>query len=317
MKSKFNIFFALIFFASISLLAQNENTGTSGFTFLKVNYSARAAAMGNAYTGLANEADAVFFNPAGLVQLKSPQASLTYMNYLEGINCGSAVYAHPMNDKTVFAFFAKGLTATEDRTIADEMGQYAGVDGTFGMSDLVFGISAARYVLDILDVGINIKFIQESLDENSASAAVFDLAILHQTTNKYLKLGIAVRNIGKQLSYFTDNEYQEDMPTTFTAGFNYHPKDKIYVTIDVYKPADNDFFGHLGIEYQVHTAIALRAGYKTNATDWATGGDKELFSGISFGSGFDLKKYNMKLDYAIVSFGDLGFVNQISIKYIF
>ncbi len=314
---KKNLILILIILLSVFLTAKNENAGTSGFTFLKVNYSARAAAMGNAYTGLSNDADAVFFNPSGLVQIESPQASLTYMSYLDGINCGSAVYAYPINDKTSLAVFAKGLSATEDRTIADEMGQYAGVDGTFGMSDFIFGIGAARFILDMLDIGINAKFVQESLDEASASAVVFDAGIMHQSTNENLKIGIAIRNIGKQLTYYTDDEYEEIMPITLTVGFNYHPKDKLYATVDIYKPLDNEIFGRIGLEYQVQQILALRAGYKTNASDWATGGDNDFLSGISFGAGFDLNKYNLIMDYAIVSYGDLGFVNQISVKYLF
>ncbi len=314
---KRNLTLIMIILLPVILFAQNENAGTSGFTFLKVNYSARAAAMGNAYTGLSNDADAVFFNPAGLVQIDSPQASITYMSYLDGINCGSAAYVYPVDDKTSFAVFAKGLSATEDRTIADEMGQYAGIDGTFGMSDFIFGISVARYLIDMLDVGINAKFIQESLDDNSASAVVLDAGIMHQSTNENLKIGIALRNIGKQLTYHTDDEYEEVMPTTLTVGFNYHPQEKFYATADIYKPLDNDIFGRFGLEYQVHSMLALRAGYKTNASDWATGGENDFLSGISFGTGFDLNKYNLKMDYAIVSYGDLGFVNQISVKYLF
>ncbi len=313
---KFLILISIVLF-SVLLTAENENAGTSGFTFLKVNYSARASAMGNAYTGLSNDADAVFFNPAGLVQINSPQASLTYMSYLDGINCGSAVYVYPVNEKTSFGVFAKGLSATEDRTTADEMGQYEETNGVFGMSDFIFGISAARYLLDMLDVGINAKFIQESLDDNSASAVVIDVGIMHQSTNEHIKVGIALRNIGKQLTYYTNNEYEEIMPTTLTVGFNYHPKEKFYATIDIYKPLDNEIFGRVGIEYQVHPMLALRTGYKTNASDWATGGYNDFLSGMSFGTGFDLNKYNLMMDYAIVSYGDLGFVNQISVKYLF
>ena len=313
---KYLILITILLF-SVLLIAENENAGTSGFTFLKVNYSARASAMGNAYTGLSNDADAVFFNPAGLVQVNSPQASLTYMSYLDGINCGSAVYVYPTNEKTSLAVFAKGLSATEDRTIADEMGQYEETSGTFGMSDFIFGISAARYLLDILDVGINVKFIQESLDDKSASAVVFDAGIMHQSTNEHIKVGIAIRNIGKQLTYYTNNEYEEVMPTTLTVGFNYHPNEKFYTTVDIYKPLDNEIFGKIGIEYKIHPMLALRTGYKTNASDWATGGENDFLSGMSFGTGFDLNKYNLIMDYAIVSYGDLGFVNQISVKYLF
>jgi hypothetical protein len=63
--------------------------------------------------------------------------------------------------------------------------------------------------------------------------------------------------------------------------------------------------------------LALRVGYKTNASDWKAGGDYDAFSGMSFGTGFNLDKYNLKIDYAIVSYGDLGFVNQVTMNYLF
>ena len=295
MKYRIILLMLLLFVANI---AAEDTAGTTGFTFLKVNYSARAAAMGNAYTGLADDAGAVFFNPAGMVQVKSPQASATYMSYFDGIQCGSAAFVLPRNEKLVLGFFAKGLTATEDRTLADEMGQYDGTDGTYGMSNIVLGASVARYLINILDVGMSVKYIRESLDEN-------------------LKLGITFRNFGKQLSYYTESEYEENLPRTITAGFNYHPNEKLYVTLDIHKPLDYDFSGRIGCEYQLHEMLALRAGYKTNASDWKAGGDHDAFSGMSFGTGFNLDKYNLKIDYAIVSYGDLGFVNQVTMNYLF
>ena len=307
----------LILLIPIFLVGIDKNAGTTGFTFLKVNYSARASALGNAYTGLSNDASAVFFNPAGLVQMKGKQAEITYMNYLDGVDCGSAIFAWRYNDKTAFAAFSKGLNATEDRTLVDAYGQYAGTDGTFGVSDFVFGLSAAHYVLSNLDAGINLKFIRESLDENSATAAVCDVGIMHQTTNKNLKVGVALRNIGKQLSYFTDHEYEEELPVTAAIGFSLHPNDKFYANVDIYKPLKYDYTGKLGIEYKLHNILALRAGYKTNASDWKTGGDDETFSGMSFGFGLDLSQYKIKMDYAIASYGDLGYVNQITMGYMF
>ncbi|MCK4654397.1 MAG: PorV/PorQ family protein [Candidatus Cloacimonetes bacterium] len=314
MKFKIILFILLV---SASIFAINDNAGTSGFTFFKVNYSARAAAMGNAFTGLSNDASAVFFNPAGLIQLKSPQASVTYMSYFDGVQCGSAVYTFPKDDKTSFGFFAKGLTAKEDRTLADENGQYLGTDGTFGMSDIIFGISAARYVIDILDIGFSVKYLHENLDDRTGSAIAFDAGIMHQTTNENLKFGIVFRNFGWQLSYYTESKYEEKLPQLVTAGFSYHPDEKFYATLDIYKPLDFDFSGRIGLEYNIHKMLDLRAGYKSNAGDWKTGGENEFFSGMSFGTGFNLFKYNLKIDYAIISYGDLGFVNQVTVNYLF
>ncbi|MCF7792643.1 MAG: PorV/PorQ family protein [Candidatus Cloacimonetes bacterium] len=315
-NTKFSVL-CILLLIPIFLVGIDEDAGTTGFTFLKVIYSARAAAMGNAYTGLSNDASAVFFNPSGLVQLTKNEAQITYMSYLDGVNCGSAVYGYKYDEKTSFGFFAKGLNASEDRTIVDEYGQYAGTDGTFGVSDFVVGISAARTLLPILDLGVNVKFLQESLDDQSATAAAFDVGIMHQTTNKNLKVGIALRNIGKQLSYFTENEYEEKMPITATLGFNLHPNEKLYATLDIYKPLNYDYLGRIGAEYKIHEMLFLRAGYKTNASDWKTGGDDEALAGMSFGFGLNLQQYKLKMDYAISSYGDLGFVNQITMGYLF
>lgn len=313
---KYKILLLLVLFPLL-LISVHEDAGTTGFSFFKLNYSARAAALGNAYTGLANDANAVFFNPAGLGQIKSNQASLTYMNYLDGVNCGSAVYVYSLNDQLTLATFSKGLTATEERTLANESGQYAGTDGTFGISNFVFGISAARYLMSNLDIGFNLKYLQESLDSQTAAALALDFGLLHQTTNQNLKIGIALRNLGKQLSYYTDSKYDEKLPITATLGFNYHPYEKLYILLDVYKPLVMDYSGRLGVEYLLNSMLSIRAGYKSNASDWAGGGDYDAISGLSVGLGFDLQKYKLKLDYAAVSYGDLGFVNQFTLNYHF
>ncbi len=310
---KIKIILLIITFTT-SIFAQNDEIETTGFTFLRLNYSARASAMANAFTGLSNDVNAVFFNPAGLTQIETDEASLTYMDYFVGVNCGSAVYAHKIKDATV-AFFVKGLNATEDRTLEDELGNFIGYDGTFGVSMIELGTSFGKQILHNLDVGISAKYLLENLDDKSASAIAFDFAVLHQTTNKHLKLGIVLRSFGKQISYH--NEYEEGLPRTISVGFSFHPYKKFYTTIDINKPLEDDIFGNIGTEFQIHPILAMRMGYQTNAKDWQTDGNFDVFAGISCGLGFDLHHYNMKIDYAISSYGNLGFVNQISVKYLF
>lgn len=307
---KYKLLIGILILVS-TLQAVHNDAGTTGFTFFKLNYSARASAMANSYTGLSNDANAVFFNPAGLVQLSSSQASITYMNYFEDVHCGSAVYAFPRNEYSTIAIFSKGLTTNEERTLADEMGNFSEIAGTFGVSDFIAGISYGRYILPNLDFGVNLKYLHESLDESSASAIAFDLAIMHQTTQKDLKLGISFRNFGKQLSYYTESKYEENLPKTISAGFSYHPNNKYFLTLDVYKPLDNVFTVKSGFEYTLHQMLDFRIGYSYNSENY------EQFSGLSSGLGFNISQYNMKFDYAIVSYGDLGLMHQLTLNYLF
>ncbi|MBN2461793.1 MAG: PorV/PorQ family protein [Candidatus Cloacimonetes bacterium] len=305
----------ILLIAAGMLFAINEKAGTSGFSFFKLNFSPRAAALGGAYTGLADDLQAVFFNPAGLIQITQRQASLSYLDYFEGIQCGAVVFAYPRNEYETYAVFAQFLTASEERTYADEFGELVETGENFGMTDLLLGFSAARYLTGVLNIGVNIKYLQESLDNNTATAVAADISLLHQTTNKNVKIGIALKNLGWQLSYYTDSEYKEKLPMVGTIGFSYHPNEKLYLILDISKPMEFDVNGQAGIEYRLHEMLCLRAGYKSAASDWQTGGDYDFLSGFSVGLGLNWGKYS--LDYAFSSYGDLGITNLVGLKYKF
>ncbi len=47
-----------------------QRVGTSAAQFLKIGAGARAEALGQAYVAISNDASALFWNPAGLVQFE-------------------------------------------------------------------------------------------------------------------------------------------------------------------------------------------------------------------------------------------------------
>lgn len=314
MRSKI-IWLIIITMFNISLFAIDENSGTTGFAFMKTAFGARSSAMGRAYTGLSDDLEGVYYNPAGLMQLKNLQFNATYVSYFDGVNCGNVAVFRQINQRINGAIFAQFLSATEDKTLMDEMGNYAGTNGTFGVFNLVAGVSLAYRFSSIIDLGINLKYISESIDGNGASAYAFDVAILHQTTNPRLKIGASIKNLGSQLDYYTDNEYDEGLPTSVNVGFKLQARDNLLLVGDLNKPLENEVRVKLGTEYLIHPRFALRAGYNTSASDWKTGGDYDSFAGISLGFGLQWEK--SFINYAISSYGDLGFINQISLTYAF
>jgi len=46
-------------------MVSGQDTGTTGSTFLKLGAGARAIGMGSAFTGLSDDATAIYWNPAG------------------------------------------------------------------------------------------------------------------------------------------------------------------------------------------------------------------------------------------------------------
>ena len=312
---------------SLSLVALNDDAGTTGFNSLKIVYSARANAMAGAFSSIDDDTDVIFFNPANLGGYsKIREVSSTFMNYFDGYNGGSVAYQSKRSDKLNIAFFAQYLMSDEiPKTIEGVNGGYFEA-GTFSNSDLIIGGTYSYYFNEQLSLGVNAKFIQESIDSKSAAAVAFDLGILHRPVNDKLRVGAVIRNLGAQVSHFTNTDYSEGLPLVFAGGISYRSELRsrdseegftptMLLSLDLELPKGADFTGLFGAEFAVHEQFLVRVGYKTSAGDYKNGGDYEILSGMSTGVGF--VKNNLKIDYALNSYGDLGFVNQVTLKYQF
>lgn len=312
---------------ALPLVAISDDAGTSGFSSLKIIYSARANAMAGAFSSLDDDIDVIFFNPANLGGYdKKNEVSSTFMSYFDGYNGGSVVYQRQRSNKTNIAFFGQFLASDEiPKTINGENGGYIEA-GTFDNSDFIMGGTYSYYFNEQLNLGISGKYIQETIDDKSASAVAFDLGILHRPVNEKIRVGVAIRNLGTQISHFTDTEYDEGLPVVYAGGISYRTALKtrndeaefipsMIVSLDLSLPQGSDLVGSVGTEFQVHKQFLVRAGYKTNAGDYKNGGDNEIYSGFSTGVGF--VRNSLKIDYALNSYGDLGFINQVSLKYQF
>ena len=296
---------------AVALYATNENMGTTGFSFLKMNYSARALGMGNAFTGHSDDGDAVFFNPAGLTQTNTRHLKTTLMNYIQGMNGGSLVYSTDYSEDWKISPFLQFLVSNgiEKRDVDNV------AHGTFHTSNILAGIGFAKTLNEVLDVGFNIKYLIEKLDDSSATAAFFDIGILHTTQNKNLKIGAAFKNVGMQITYFSASNYKEKMPMMLVGGASYNILDRATINLDVCSPINEDYYGKVGAEFQVNPVLTLRAGVDTRMNDYRADQTFDIFSGIAFGLGFVWNEYI--IDFATASMGNLGLVNQISLTYRF
>ena len=69
--------------------------GTTAASFLKIGLGARPAAMGFAFAAVADDLNAIQYNPAGLAQLQGNNVSVTYLSYFQEINYGWMAYSLP------------------------------------------------------------------------------------------------------------------------------------------------------------------------------------------------------------------------------
>src|ERR1035438_3781461 len=100
--------------------AANNNVGTSGAEFLKIGPGARPVGMGEAFTGVADDIHAIYWNPAGLGTLKNAEITGMHMQYFQSIQYEFAAFAYPTRDHGTWGFAVTNLhTDNIDRRTDD------------------------------------------------------------------------------------------------------------------------------------------------------------------------------------------------------
>ncbi|MDD2210763.1 MAG: PorV/PorQ family protein [Candidatus Cloacimonetes bacterium] len=300
----------------VPMLAQNEKAGSTGFDTLKLVYGARTAAMAGTGIGIPGNHEAMNLNPATSLRAPDHGLSTTFLDHFVGSAGGGINYVYPKN---IYEAWAMSLSywnsGSIDRTEISGTGELIETGETFGASSMILGISTARFISPALDIGGSLKMIYDSIDSKSASAVMVDLGILHHTANPKIKVGASIRNLGFQTTYYTDTEYKEQLPLNYGAGISMQMNDKLLGALDINKAIGENILVKLGLEYLINKAFSLRAGIKSNARDYNVGGTMGLTGGGSLGIGWKVRNFN--LDYAVVSYGDLGLTNQLSLRYNF
>ena len=77
-----------ILILTLDLISYANGPGTTTASFLKIGVGARAAAMGEAFSAVASDGTSLYWNPAGLTQLKTKEISATYNSWFEEIKQG-------------------------------------------------------------------------------------------------------------------------------------------------------------------------------------------------------------------------------------
>ena len=261
--------------------------GTTTASFLKIGIGARASALGEAFTALAQDGTCLYWNPAGLAYLREKELSATYNSWLQEINQGYLSFSFP---------FAKGGLGLGVNYV--DLGKMEGRDeyghptGTFTASDThIFAGYAHKF--KTIAWGLSLGTLQDVIKEDRKTAFLATVGFLYPVGER-LTLGLAAQNIGSRLG-------ADPLPLTFKLGAASRLKN-LALALDVAKPQDNEIYYCLGAEWWLKDTLALRAGYKTN---------QDAGEGITAGIG--LKMAKVSLDYAYVPYGDLGSTQRISL----
>ncbi len=291
-----------ILISSLTLLLTNAVwAASSGAAFLKIGAGARPAALGGNYVGLANDVNAVNWNPGGLGFLQDRELTAMYASWLADMNYEFAGYAQPLSDTWSIGGSIIMLQSGDMEKRSETREKL----GTFSATDICGTLAIAKKVQENVSLGGSVKVINQKIDDESATGMAVDLGALIKTSIDNLSLGIAVRNLGPQMTFISEGY---DLPLTVAAGVNYG-LGQMNLTSDINYYDSTTTIG-VGMEYKVIDALVLDLGYKAGQDNKLEG-----LAGLSAGLGFNINRIN--LSYAWVPYGELSDTHRISLGFKF
>ncbi len=284
----------------------NSNAGTSAFSFLKINISARSVAMGGAFTGLSDDESSLYYNPAGITSFEEKRFILGYHNYFVDMQSGFAGYIQGLDKTKFFGIYASYLNYG-DFIETDQLGNTI---GDFSGGDFMLAGSFAFKHGYNMAFGATAKFIYEKVHDFSATGFAVDLGTKYTADRNRWSAGFMIQNLGAQLSAL--GEEKDKLPLTFRGGGAYRPRGiPITLSADAILPTDNDIIFAVGGEYFALEPIYLRAGWNSFGSNFRAAESDDSWAGFSLGVGFDIKR--LQISYAFSPSADLGESHRITL----
>ena len=213
----------------------NAQVGITAVPFLQIEPDSRGAGMGNTGVAIADNASAIFWNPAGLAFQNQNQISITHANWLPAFN------ADLFYDYLVGTYHVEGIGTIGGHITFLNLGEQTRTDeaglelGRFNSYEITAGLSYGFQLSDNFALGTGLRYIYSSLADgsvsgqqiNPGSSVGLDLAGLYKSNSftvanreARINAGFNLSNIGPGIQY-TDNAQKDPLPTVLRVGWAY------------------------------------------------------------------------------------------------
>lgn len=307
------LIFLFLSMSSIPGFAQN-GPGTTGAVALKIPVSPAAIAMGEAYVAVADDANAIYWNPAGLNQMQGSHLTAEYDVYISTERYNFFAGATKLGSDAAIGASAK-LLSTGSENVTDINGALTGA--TFSENYMDIDIAGAYRLSYYFDIGLTAKYINETLAGTSASTFAFDFGLLYKTPIPHLKAGLDIQNVGPGIKFVQETD---PLPLNVKLGLAYKMfDDNFTVAYDMNFPNDDAVSANLGGEYWYKDTLVGRFGYEFQGSidqnQVGIGGE----AGLSLGAGVKIAAFKdyIAVNYAWTDAGFLGSNHHFSLDFYF
>lgn len=347
---RLNVVLVVVLLAVLPADAHAQRVAKYGADFLAGGVGARALGMGSAFTALADNVYAGYWNPAGLRGVQGPEIAYMHAERFAGVvSFDHAAYAWPLSDRSTVSISAFRSGVNDIKNTLDAWDSVRDLPvpeniTTFSAVDWAVFFGYGRDINQRVRVGATAKIIRRSIgDFAEAWGYSFDAGAQFQSGP--WRLGVNVQDISSMLQSWTVNEgaltnlvevFGDDMPEggtelvlpvvrlgaarLFTAG---HGVTTLSMDMDVafdgqqanaWNAGDVSFHPRIGAEYAYRDAVALRAGL--SRIQPVDGDGLDLVPTIGAGLHF----HRIHIDYGFGDFAglvaDLGRSHRISVNFL-
>ncbi len=315
------------------VLAQSK-VGTTAAQFLGISVGPKAAAMGDAFVASSEDVSTIYWNPGAFAQAGKSQLMFSNTEWLVGTKF--RWFGFMLNLDGINAF---GISLTNLDYGEDDVTTVQSPDGTgerWSAQDIAIAVSYSRRLTDRFSMGGSVKYIGQTIWNETASTFAFDLGLLFVTGFNDMRLGMSFSNFGGDLKLDGRDLLQRvdidpansgsnktlvgelktdpwPLPLFFRVGLamDVIKSNSVILTVaaDAVRPNDNVEYVNVGGELGWNQLVFVRAGYRSLFK-------KDAEDGLSLGAGvrYDLEGVaTVEVNYAYSQFGLFGNLNTISI----
>jgi len=299
-----------------------ERAGTSGFQFLKIPVDARSSSLGNSVVASADDASALFWNPALAAQLGGPQVGFYHTAYFVDVSLSMVAASYPVGNSGFTVGATLQTLFSGEMDVTTEF-QPFGTGESFSLTDMALGLTVSQSLTDLFSYGVTARYLRESVIEVSASTVVFDLGVFYRVGDSGGQMAVAIRNFGVDAKpggsidrkviatdpIVTETSFERiTPPTTFHLAFMYEllrssELNALQLSAELSNPSDHSENMNLGAEYAWNNMLMFRIGYRFGIEEYR-------LPGLGVGIRMPVGNYSFRFDYGFSELERLGTVHR-------
>lgn len=324
----------LLFLVFAGILSAQSKVGTTAAPFLGIHIGPRAVSMGGAFTAVADDATSLYYNPGGISRILQSQAMFAHTNWLVGSKLTWFGLTYKFDADNALGISLTQLDYGEDEVIT--IYEPEGTGEFWNASDIAAALTYARNLSDRFSIGGSVKYIQEKIWHEKASAVAMDVGLLFITEFNDMKLGMSISNFGSDMKMSGRDLLQRvdldetatghnetivanlktdawPLPLFFRVGLAmdvlHFQQNRLTLALDAFRPSDNTETINAGAELAIMEMFFLRGGYKSLFRDNSE-------EGLTLGAGMNITTggtVGLIVDYAYADFGLFQEIQMLSI----